>query len=145
MGLTAAVASPAVVMTSTFLPAFAWVVPTLLSSGLVMVTSLLPSPPPCRRPLGRALAPPVPPFRRWRMVVAHGHREDRLRNELGRHDHPRPIVPGGRIPPAVREDVVATRVEEVVGLHRRRVHDRAGGHHDQLRRSREIDRYIHAH
>ena len=122
------------------MPVFA----ALVANRFAMVAPLLPASAPCWGPLGRALAPPVSPLRRWRAVVAHGHGEDRPRNELGRHDHPGPVVPGRHVPPTVGEDVVLPAVEEIVGLDRRRIHDRSGRDHDQVRRGRNIDPDIHA-
>src|ERR1700730_989236 len=131
-------------MSSTLFTAFMPVFPALVPTRLAMVASLLPASAPRWGPLGRTLAPPVSPLRRWRAVIAHGHGEDRPRNGLGRHDHPGPVVPGPHIPPTVGEDVVLPAVEEIVGLDRRRVHDRTGRDHDQARRGRDIDPDVHA-
>ncbi len=94
---------------------------------------------PARR---RIRLPPVK-IRRRLAVIAHGNAQHVHRHDVARHQPPRPVVPGARVPVVALVDPVHAVVEEVVGTDLRRVVDRIPRHRDELRIHGQVDADAH--
>ena len=118
-------------------------------SGLITLlralcrTTFLPPLSPVRLPARSGVTPPVLPGRWGYPVVLDRNHQDWPRDEFGRNESPRTVVPGTDVPATVGEHVVFAPVEKVVGAHAGSVHDRSSRNRHQQRGGRKIDPDIH--
>src|SRR5207249_1964123 len=99
--------------------------PPLRTRERLAPAMLFPATTPPWLPARRCFSTPRSPCRKRPPVVLHGPAEQRRRNVFGRERDPGTVVARALVPDAVGEQVVRPVVEEVVGVHVRRVRDRA--------------------